>query len=456
MSHAARRSRLGCRASLRTPSWIARGARGGARRARRSCRSRSSRASPSAWTRRAARGCFAAWIPSGSDAILLKHVIHDWNDERATAILRSVRAALPAGGKLLIVEGVYPARIDQSLESRSERMEQAHARREAEARGKVPEDDAAAKGGAGEEHGHAGGGDRDANRFVDVVTAFSLVDDPVQEIQAVVHADADAERLHRQGVHVEADVREVHVRERDQRRRAERDTQERPDRERAVGQDDHQEDRREGGDEGRVVAALDLVVARAEHAHQAGSQREARALAPLTRLAAYEVTALVLDPELGQVVEAAPAHLRVDAGGLVLPLRFDGVVAPVELRGLLQRVRRDQVEAGHGRELLHVGAGDLLHVVVAVLDQALHQLLAGARQGEDALRRVLGRWLAAIRGSHLLLLVDAPVARTGHPELRVARRDQRPEPPADARLQVVARRVGAGRAPSGRPRGDGL
>src|SRR5258707_13938796 len=118
MSHAARRSRLGCRASLRTPSWIARGARGGARRARRSCRSRSSRASPSAWTRRAARGCFAAWIPSGSDAILLKHVIHDWNDERATAVLRSVLGALPAGGKLLIVEGVYPARIDQSLESR--------------------------------------------------------------------------------------------------------------------------------------------------------------------------------------------------------------------------------------------------------------------------------------------------------------------------------------------------
>ncbi|HKC52831.1 MAG TPA: methyltransferase [Myxococcota bacterium] len=65
-----------------------------------------------------AGGSFFEKIPSGSDAILLKHVIHDWNDERATAILRSVRAALPAGGKLLIVEGVYPARIDQSLESR--------------------------------------------------------------------------------------------------------------------------------------------------------------------------------------------------------------------------------------------------------------------------------------------------------------------------------------------------
>jgi hypothetical protein len=49
---------------------------------------------------------------------MLKHVIHDWNDERATAILKACRAVIPSAGKLLIVEGVYPARIDQSLESR--------------------------------------------------------------------------------------------------------------------------------------------------------------------------------------------------------------------------------------------------------------------------------------------------------------------------------------------------
>ncbi len=66
-----------------------------------------------------AGGSFFEKVPSGSDAILLKHVIHDWNDERAAAILRTVRAALPASGKLLIVEGVYPAHIDQSLESRA-------------------------------------------------------------------------------------------------------------------------------------------------------------------------------------------------------------------------------------------------------------------------------------------------------------------------------------------------
>jgi hypothetical protein len=63
-------------------------------------------------------GSFFDELPRGADAYLLKHVIHDWNDERATAILANCRAAMPAHGRLLIVEGVYPTRIDQSLESR--------------------------------------------------------------------------------------------------------------------------------------------------------------------------------------------------------------------------------------------------------------------------------------------------------------------------------------------------
>jgi hypothetical protein len=63
-------------------------------------------------------GSFFDTVPRGADAYLLKHVIHDWNDERAGAILRGCRAAVPAHGKLLIVEGVYPPRIDKSLESR--------------------------------------------------------------------------------------------------------------------------------------------------------------------------------------------------------------------------------------------------------------------------------------------------------------------------------------------------
>jgi hypothetical protein len=63
-------------------------------------------------------GNFFAQVPEGADAYLLKHVIHDWNDDRAAAILQACRRAMPHAAKLLIVEGVYPQRIDQSDASR--------------------------------------------------------------------------------------------------------------------------------------------------------------------------------------------------------------------------------------------------------------------------------------------------------------------------------------------------
>ena len=64
-------------------------------------------------------GDFFKEVPSGADAYIIKHVIHDWDDERAVAILRNVRRAMERGGKLLIAEGVFPAQIDQSDVSRS-------------------------------------------------------------------------------------------------------------------------------------------------------------------------------------------------------------------------------------------------------------------------------------------------------------------------------------------------
>jgi precorrin-6B methylase 2 len=63
-------------------------------------------------------GDFFQAVPDGGDAYLLKHVIHDWNDDRATAILRTCHRAMPTHGRLLVIEGVYPRRIDQSLEGR--------------------------------------------------------------------------------------------------------------------------------------------------------------------------------------------------------------------------------------------------------------------------------------------------------------------------------------------------
>ena len=47
-------------------------------------------------------------MPAGHDAYLLAHVLHDWNDDRAIGILRKCREAIPAGGRLLIIEAVSP------------------------------------------------------------------------------------------------------------------------------------------------------------------------------------------------------------------------------------------------------------------------------------------------------------------------------------------------------------
>ena len=67
---------------------------------------------------RAIGGDFFKEVPAGGDAYLLKHVIHDWDDTRAVAILRNCHRVMQPEGKLLIIEAVYPPQIDQSIESR--------------------------------------------------------------------------------------------------------------------------------------------------------------------------------------------------------------------------------------------------------------------------------------------------------------------------------------------------
>jgi O-methyltransferase domain len=47
-------------------------------------------------------------LPPGAGGYLLAHVIHNWNDEQALAILRAVRAAIPHDGRLLLVEAIIP------------------------------------------------------------------------------------------------------------------------------------------------------------------------------------------------------------------------------------------------------------------------------------------------------------------------------------------------------------
>src|SRR5207245_7319067 len=57
-------------------------------------------------------GDFFKSVPEGGDAIILKWIIHDWNDEQSIAILRNCHRALAENGKLILVEAVVPSGSD--------------------------------------------------------------------------------------------------------------------------------------------------------------------------------------------------------------------------------------------------------------------------------------------------------------------------------------------------------
>ncbi|MDA2931195.1 acetylserotonin O-methyltransferase, partial [Acidobacteria bacterium AH-259-O06] len=51
-------------------------------------------------------GSFFDGVPGGGGAYIMKHIIHDWDDERSVQILSNCRKALAAGGKVLVVDHV--------------------------------------------------------------------------------------------------------------------------------------------------------------------------------------------------------------------------------------------------------------------------------------------------------------------------------------------------------------
>jgi hypothetical protein len=53
-----------------------------------------------------AGGSFFEAVPAGADAYIMKHIIHDWDDEHATKILSNCRRAMKPNGKLLVVDRV--------------------------------------------------------------------------------------------------------------------------------------------------------------------------------------------------------------------------------------------------------------------------------------------------------------------------------------------------------------
>jgi hypothetical protein len=54
-------------------------------------------------------GDFFESIPGGADAYVLRHIIHDWDEDKAIRILTNVRQAIGEDGRLLVVESVIPA-----------------------------------------------------------------------------------------------------------------------------------------------------------------------------------------------------------------------------------------------------------------------------------------------------------------------------------------------------------
>lgn len=53
-------------------------------------------------------GNFFESVPEGADAITMKWIIHDWNDQQSIAIMKNCARALPPNGKLILIEAVVP------------------------------------------------------------------------------------------------------------------------------------------------------------------------------------------------------------------------------------------------------------------------------------------------------------------------------------------------------------
>jgi hypothetical protein len=61
-----------------------------------------------------AAGSFLESVPP-ADAYIMKHIIHDWDDERSIRILSNCRKAIRPGGKLLIADQVLPPRNEPGI-----------------------------------------------------------------------------------------------------------------------------------------------------------------------------------------------------------------------------------------------------------------------------------------------------------------------------------------------------
>ena len=53
-------------------------------------------------------GSFFDSVPEGADAYILRHIIHDWDEEKCLSILRNCHRSMPPASRLLVIESVIP------------------------------------------------------------------------------------------------------------------------------------------------------------------------------------------------------------------------------------------------------------------------------------------------------------------------------------------------------------
>ena len=47
-------------------------------------------------------------VPEGVDGYLLKNILHNWDDQKATHLLSNISKAMPDHGKVIIIEMIVP------------------------------------------------------------------------------------------------------------------------------------------------------------------------------------------------------------------------------------------------------------------------------------------------------------------------------------------------------------
>jgi len=50
-------------------------------------------------------------VPAGGDIYILQRIVHDWDDDQASRILRNCRNAMSSSARLLLIEKIMPERV---------------------------------------------------------------------------------------------------------------------------------------------------------------------------------------------------------------------------------------------------------------------------------------------------------------------------------------------------------